>query len=79
MTAKEVVWTLKFIYELGVVSCIVDPILEYWDYNGAIAKAKGTMVSSKVQTTTKRMPFDLRNHWISSCNHRKSAHLSEYC
>ena len=31
MVAKEAVWSRKFIYELGVVPCIVDPILEYWD------------------------------------------------
>ena len=35
-----------------MVPSIVDPILSYWDDNGAIAKAKGTMVSSKVQTST---------------------------
>ena len=56
-------WTRKFIYELGVVPCIVDPILEYCDNNGANVKAKETMVSPKVQTSTQRIPFDLRNHW----------------
>ena len=31
-----------------MVPCIVDPILKYWDNDGAIAKAKRTTVSSKV-------------------------------
>ena len=52
METKEAVQTRKFIYELRVVPRIVDLILLYWDNNGAITKAKGTMVSSKVQTST---------------------------
>ena len=38
--------------ELGVVPNIVDLILLYWDNKGAIAKSKGTAISSKVQTST---------------------------
>ncbi|KAI5435756.1 hypothetical protein KIW84_022256 [Lathyrus oleraceus] len=38
--AKEVVWTKKFISELGIVPSIVDPIGLYCDNNGAIAQAK---------------------------------------
>ena len=37
-----------FIYELQVVSYIIDPMLKYWDNNGAIVNTKGTTVSSKV-------------------------------
>ena len=35
-----------------MVPRIADPILLYWDNNGAIEKEKGTTVSSKVQTST---------------------------
>ena len=38
--AKEVVWLRKFIIELGVVSCLVGPVLLYCDSSGAIAQAK---------------------------------------
>ena len=37
-------------------------ILLYCD-DGVIKKTKGTMVLSKVQTSTQEMPFDLRNLW----------------
>ena len=38
--AKEAVWIMKFIAELGVVPSIVDPIPLYCDNNGSIAQAK---------------------------------------
>ena len=38
--AKEVVWIRKFIYDLGIVPSIVDPIELLCDNNGAIAQAK---------------------------------------
>ena len=37
---KEVVWIKKFISELGIVSCIVNPIDLYCNNNGVIAQAK---------------------------------------
>ncbi|KAK8685867.1 hypothetical protein V6N13_124900 [Hibiscus sabdariffa] len=48
--AKEAVWVKKFISELGVVPSISDAIELYCDNNGAIAQAKGTQISSKIQT-----------------------------
>ena len=38
--AKEAVWIKKFITELGVVPNIVDPVLLYYDNNGAIMQEK---------------------------------------
>ena len=38
--AKEAVWIKKLIIELGVVPCIVHPILLYCDNKGAITQAK---------------------------------------
>jgi hypothetical protein len=37
---KEVVWTKKFITELGVVPSILDLVALYNDNNGVIAQAK---------------------------------------
>ena len=37
---KEVVWTKKFITELGVAPCIVNLVASYNDNNGVIAQAK---------------------------------------
>ena len=38
--AKKVIWSRKFIIELDVVPSIVDPVLLYYDNNGAIMQAK---------------------------------------
>ena len=38
--AKEAIWIKKFITELGVIPSIVDPVLLYYDNNGAIVQAK---------------------------------------
>ena len=37
---KEAIWIKKFITKLAVVHSIVDPILFYYDNNGAITQAK---------------------------------------
>ena len=47
MATKKAVWISKFIYELGVVPSIVDPILLYCDDNGVIAKENGITTSTK--------------------------------
>ena len=39
-------------YDLRMVPSIVDLIMMYWNNDGAIVKAKGTMVSSKIKTST---------------------------
>ncbi|KAL1200820.1 Retrovirus-related Pol polyprotein from transposon TNT 1-94 [Cardamine amara subsp. amara] len=38
--AKEAVWIKKFMYELGVIPSISEPVALYCDNNGAIARAK---------------------------------------
>ncbi|KAL1225054.1 Retrovirus-related Pol polyprotein from transposon TNT 1-94 [Cardamine amara subsp. amara] len=38
--AKEAVWIKKFMYELGVIPSISEPVALYCDNNGAIAQAK---------------------------------------
>ena len=38
--AKEVVWIKNFVFRLGVVPSITNPIDVYYDNNGAIAQAK---------------------------------------
>ncbi|KAL0377147.1 UNVERIFIED_CONTAM: Retrovirus-related Pol polyprotein from transposon TNT 1-94 [Sesamum calycinum] len=38
--AKETVWMKNYIQELGVVLSIVEPIIIFWDNNGAIAQVK---------------------------------------
>ena len=38
--AKKAVWIKKFITKLSVVPSIIDPVLLYYDNNGAIMQAK---------------------------------------
>ncbi|KAL0411258.1 UNVERIFIED_CONTAM: Retrovirus-related Pol polyprotein from transposon TNT 1-94 [Sesamum latifolium] len=38
--AKEAIWMKNYIQELGVVPCIAEPVVIFFDNNGAIAQAK---------------------------------------
>ncbi|KAL0445604.1 UNVERIFIED_CONTAM: hypothetical protein Slati_1688300 [Sesamum latifolium] len=38
--ANEAVWMKKYIQELGVVPSIAEPVVNFYDNNGAIAQAK---------------------------------------
>ena len=38
--AKKAIWIKKFMIELAMVLSIIDPVLLYYDNNGAIAQAK---------------------------------------
>ena len=37
---KEVVWLRKFLMELGVIAKVVDPMIQYYDNSGVVAKTK---------------------------------------
>ena len=52
--AKEVVWIKKFVTELGVVPCILDPVHLFCDNNGVIAQAKESRSHQKSKHILRR-------------------------
>ncbi|KAL0325343.1 UNVERIFIED_CONTAM: Retrovirus-related Pol polyprotein from transposon TNT 1-94 [Sesamum radiatum] len=47
---KEVVWMKNYIQKLGVLPSIAEPVIVFYDNNGAIAQANETEILSSFQT-----------------------------